>query len=148
MTAGSVAHLPRHSRRPLALRMHTDVDHCEMSRPTRRSPITPPDKRGCRSSRTAGSLPSERLSRARDLPMSSHADPPPQGGGAYALAAPAMVVYGTFLLMPLGAVAVLSLQGVDFNRGILERWDLANYAGWWGTRRSARRWRGASAWRR
>ena len=44
------------------------------------------------------------------------------------LAAPSGVVYLLVLLIPLAGVLVLSLQGFDFSRGILPRWDLANYA--------------------
>ncbi|MBB5695429.1 ABC transporter permease [Muricoccus pecuniae] len=44
------------------------------------------------------------------------------------LAAPSGVVYLVALVIPLVSVLVLSLQGFEFSRGILPRYDLANYA--------------------
>lgn len=44
------------------------------------------------------------------------------------LVAPSGVVYALALLAPIAGVLALSLQGFDFNAGILPRWDLANYA--------------------
>lgn len=44
------------------------------------------------------------------------------------LVAPSGLVYALALLAPIAGVLVLSLQGFDFNAGILPRWDLANYA--------------------
>lgn len=44
------------------------------------------------------------------------------------LALPSGLVYALVLLLPLIGVAVLSLQGFDFDKGILPRWNLANYA--------------------
>jgi putative spermidine/putrescine transport system permease protein len=44
------------------------------------------------------------------------------------LAAPSGLVYLLALLIPLASVLLLSLQGFDFSRGILPRYDLANYA--------------------
>ncbi|TPG53756.1 ABC transporter permease [Roseomonas nepalensis] len=44
------------------------------------------------------------------------------------LAAPSGVVYLVALVVPLASVLVLSLQGFEFSRGILPRYDLANYA--------------------
>ncbi|WP_145144672.1 ABC transporter permease [Roseomonas gilardii] len=44
------------------------------------------------------------------------------------LTLPSGLVYALVLLLPLIGVAVLSLQGFDFDKGILPRWNLANYA--------------------
>lgn len=44
------------------------------------------------------------------------------------LTLPSSLVYALVLLLPLIGVAVLSLQGFDFDKGILPRWNLANYA--------------------
>ena len=44
------------------------------------------------------------------------------------LTLPSSLVYALVLLLPLIGVAVLSFQGFDFDKGILPRWNLANYA--------------------
>ena len=44
------------------------------------------------------------------------------------LTLPSGLVYALVLLLPLIGVAVLSFQGFDFDKGILPRWNLANYA--------------------
>ena len=46
----------------------------------------------------------------------------------FLLTLPSGLVYALVLLLPLIGVAVLSLQGFDFDKGILPRWNLANYA--------------------
>ena len=43
------------------------------------------------------------------------------------LTLPSGLVYALVLLLPLIGVAVLSFQGFDFDKGILPRWNLANY---------------------
>jgi len=45
----------------------------------------------------------------------------------WVLMAPSTIVYALVLLAPIASVVALSLQGFDFGRGILPRWDLANY---------------------
>jgi len=45
-----------------------------------------------------------------------------------ALSAPAVLALGIALLVPLIGIALLSFQGFDFDKGIIPRWDLANYA--------------------